>query len=183
MDQTMRERKKEFRKKMLEKRTAIPKELKKRKSREICDKILLSDVYRDAEVIFAYMPFRGEVDIIPVIEDAWKRGKRVAVPRVLGDTCMDFYYIHSLNDVESGTFHVMEPRAVCQAAHEEKPFILTPGSAFTRDGYRMGYGKGYYDRYLEKHSAITAGICYEEQFSLQMPVEETDQKLDMIFYA
>ena len=82
---------------------------------------------------------------------AWDDGKEVAVPRVDGDGIMHFYYLRSLKDLEPGAFGIMEPRADCRICETEEGLLLMPGVAFDEQGHRVGYGGGYYDRYLEKH--------------------------------
>ena len=95
-------------------RGQMPKEEVLTKSVDICDKVLNSEIYKQAQVILAYYPLGNEVNCLPVLEDALKHGKRVMLPRTAMDSQMDFYEIHSLTDVEEGHFHVMEPKVSCK---------------------------------------------------------------------
>lgn len=145
----------------------------------ICHKILSSKLYEEADCVYGYYPLGNEVSLIPVMVDCLEQGKKLALPRVDGDH-MDFYQITSLDQVEEGCFHVMEP-VTTEKVHEERALVLTPGVAFDRNGNRIGYGKGYYDRYFTCHPSLTRlGVSYYSQMEESIPAQETDVKLQYL---
>ena len=162
------------------------------KSRIICHKLLSESWYETAEVIFGYYPLGNEVDCRRVLMQALSDGKRVVLPRtMLTPGCaMDFYEVTSLKQVEEGNFHVMEPIASCplffpeenQAAGCGRAAVLVPGVAFDHSGNRLGYGKGYYDRYFARYPALLRlGLAYEHQIIEWLAASETDVKMNLIY--
>ena len=160
------------------------------KSRAICKQVLSSAEYKDAETIFAYYPLGNEVDCLPVLKDALNTGKRVFLPRTGQDCQMDFYEIHSLDDVEEGNFHVMEPKASCKQFVPDRKtekngqniLVLVPGVVFDYQGNRYGYGKGYYDHYFARFPWLKRmALAYTEQMSMNLlECLETDEKMHII---
>ena len=160
---TIEEEKRLFRKSALKKRAEITN--REEKSAQIAKNLFDTKAYKNASMIFAYMSYRSEADTMPVIEHAFAEQKCVAVPRVVlldgeqGSGKMVFCRIMSLDDCVKGTYGILEPKKDCQVVRaDENSLILVPGCAFTRDGLRMGYGGGYYDRYLQMYKeAVTVG--------------------------
>lgn len=149
-------------------------------SREICQRILESSCYQAAKQIYAYAPLPGEADIREVIRTAWREHRRVALPRVCGSD-MDFYEIHDFSELTSGTFGVMEPSGADAPVCWPEALVLVPGVAFDACGNRIGYGKGYYDRYLVNHPhGVTLGIGYSLQLADELPAQAHDLMLDHI---
>lgn len=129
----------------------------------IQSRLLALSEYARAETIFTYVSKPIEVDTIALIKAALANHKQVAVPRCVPDTYdMEFYYITSLDDLEKGTFGVMEPNPEkCRLVPKSGTGLcVVPGLSFDAQGYRLGYGKGYYDRFLAEFQGDTAGICY-----------------------
>lgn len=166
------------------------------KSEVICKQVLESAEYRAAKTVLAYYPLGNEVNCLPVIEQALAEGKQVALPRTGKDCQMDFYEIHSLDDVEEGNFHVMEPKTNCaelkpessyakEAGNEQRStstLVLVPGVVFDSVGNRYGFGKGFYDRYFARFSELTRmALAFTEQISEDaLECLETDVKMHMI---
>ena len=149
----------------------------KKLSGQICRHLLESELFFRTQCIYAYYPLGNEVDICPVVEEAWKYGKQVAFPKVFGET-MRFFEVKSFDRLSPGTFGVMEPEEK-HPVDWKNPLVLTPGVAFDRNGNRMGYGKGYYDRYFgSRQGAVMLGIAYEAQIAEKIPVGEYDRTLD-----
>lgn len=124
--------------------------------------------------VYGYYPLGSEVSLVPFYKFLLEQDVPLAFPRVQGMS-MDFYQVFSLDDLKEGAFHVMEPDNACKKAEWEYALCFTPGSAFDREGGRFGYGKGYYDRYFEKHPRlIRAGIAYENQVEEKLPTEDFD---------
>ena len=140
--------------------------------------------FRFAEVLLAYYPLSEEINILPLIEEALKAGKKVALPRCYEGNRMDFYYINSLDDVESGAYGIFEPKSYCQLYDPAliKPAImLIPALSYDKYGYRLGYGRGYYDRYVNRYSGVKAGLCYRDFFkTTPLPRGRFDMAVDYV---
>lgn len=166
--------KREIRKATLTKRKEIKLELKELKSKSIIDKILSSDWYKKSEILLVYAALKDEVNLDEFIEKAWADGKELYFPRVT-KTDMDFYKVSSFQQLGVATFNVREPKRECKlldiynedfqkATTTQAVVVIVPGVAFAIDGTRVGYGKGYYDKYLHKiPKALRVGIAFEEQ--------------------
>jgi len=141
--------KKEIRKNILALRREIPLNLQIEKSKLIIEKVIQHPAYQNAQCVICYIDAKGEVKTGELIEHAWKHGKQVAVPKVHGND-MKFYYISSYEQLESGTFGIPEPKISCPelTCIPENSVVIMPGVAFDMNGNRIGYGKGYYDRYF-----------------------------------
>ena len=171
--------KKETRKKYIRLRNEMPHQEVKSLSEDICRNIAESDVFKEAEYIYAYYPLGNEVDVRLLVEKAWGMGKRVSFPRTKGED-MDFFEADSFDDFEEGNFHVMEPKGD-NPVNWEKALVIVPGVAFDKRGNRMGYGKGYYDHFLENHKdVITMAASYELQIMYEVPTESHDVPLDYV---
>jgi 5-formyltetrahydrofolate cyclo-ligase len=129
--------------------------------------------YRYAEILLLYYPRTDEVDIRPLITAALSAGKKVALPRCKNAGQMDFHFIESENDLAPGTFGLTEPKESCpifDTDHQGKSVLMVvPGLSFDREGYRLGYGKGYYDRYLENRRITCAGLVYADFVTDRLP--------------
>ncbi len=149
-----------------------------RMSLEVRDRILTLPEYRKAEVIYAYVDCKHEVETSDIIRAAWADGKRVAVPKVIGSD-MKFFYITSLTeDLEEGYFGIREPlekHAADEKRDEEKALMLMPGVAFDEERHRIGYGGGFYDRFLEAHPKLAkVALAFEFQVKEEVPYEAFD---------
>ena len=142
------------------------------RSAALGEQFAASQLYRDAKTIYGYLPYNQEVRTIPMLERALADGKKVAVPKVYGDT-MKFIYLEDMTQVEKGYAGIPEPIANEPVADDKEALVLMPGLAFTRNGDRMGYGGGFYDRFLaEEPNHPTLALCYEFQMVEQLPTEE-----------
>lgn len=147
----------------------------------ICEKFLNLPEYEDAKVVFAYMDCKNEVETKKVIEQCWKDGKTIAVPKVFGQE-MNYYVIRSYDDLEEGYFGIPEPKheeleeIVC-----EDGLMILPGVAFDVCRHRVGYGGGFYDRYLEKHpDMVKIAFAFEFQMFEEVPFEVFDRQPEKI---
>jgi len=147
----------------------------------LADKLYKTTQYRDCQSLYAYLSFNQEVHTNPIIERAWTDGKRVAVPKVAGDE-MVFIWIDSFEGLApQGAFHIMEPIEDGPVADDERALILMPGLAFDPQGHRVGYGGGYYDRFLENepdHPLVA--LCYDFQLYDRLEVEAHDVPVDLV---
>lgn len=156
---------------------------KDNKDRKICERLLNSDLYKKAQTLFCYAALNDEINTDSIIEKALKDGKKVALPcctDLSGN--MDFYYIKSLSELTPGAFGIREPDPrVCEKVKSFTDSIcLVPALAFDKSGYRLGYGKGYYDRFIKKFIIISVGLCYNEFLRETLPAEDHDEAVDYI---
>ena len=165
-----------IRKEILALRKAMPICLLEEKSKIISEKVIAHMEYQNAELVLCYIDAKNEVNTRYIINYAWENGKKVAVPRVCGDL-MKFYLISSYDDLESGYFDIMEPKKQCVEVTEipEKSVVIMPGVAFDKKGNRIGYGKGYYDKYFAKYPNVyKIAIAFSVQIVPEIPTDELD---------
>ena len=142
-----------------------------------------SEQYRNANTIYGYLPYNQEVRTVPMLQRALADGKRVAVPKVYGED-MRFIYITDLSRVEKGYAGIPEPIDDGPVADDPTALVLMPGLAFDREGHRIGYGGGFYDRFLAgepKHP--TLALCYDFQMLDTLETEEFDIPVDCVLWA
>lgn len=135
--------------------------------------------YRDARKVAAFYPLKGEPNILPIVQELSMEG-RLLLPKVTGETTMEFYPIENLKkDLVQGHFGIMEPREGIAPWEGPISVFLVPGTKFNWDGSRQGHGKGYYDRYLARFpSAYKAGIATPAQIS-DTPLEQKPTDIQM----
>ena len=139
--------------------------------------------YRQAKTIYGYLPYNQEVRTVPMLEQALRDGKRVAVPKVFGDE-MKFIYLDDFTQVEKGYAGIPEPVADGPVAEDKGALVLMPGLAFTKAGDRMGYGGGFYDRFLANEpNHPTVALCYAFQIVESIPTEEFDIPVDCVLWG
>lgn len=154
---------------------------RERRSAAICRRILAMPFYAAARAIHSYLPMRSEADVRPLIADALARGKGVVVPVVApGAAELSHAWLESLGALEPGTFGTFNPRDARPAAPGDWDLTIVPLLAFDRRGYRLGYGKGYYDRLLAARSTPAVGAAFAAQELDALPVEPHDVALDWI---
>jgi 5-formyltetrahydrofolate cyclo-ligase len=177
----------DIRKTMGERVKSLLPEERKIASRSLCEKIVNSLEYIRSDGIFAFYPYKEEIDIRPLLQDALDRGITVCLPRIEGKR-MDFHEIKSLapKDLLPNRWEIYEPHQATPLKRSNDfthPFMLVPGTAFTTKGKRLGRGGGYYDRYLVKtHNIYLAGVGYPCQMREKLPTEPHDIEMDIIFY-
>ncbi len=153
---------------------------KEQKSREICRRLIKSHEYQNASVVGLYYSLSSEVSTIELIRYSLNNQKKVLLPKVEGDKLV-FYEIKSFDDLMKSSFGVMEPLSGTVYDKEEIDLIVVPGVCFDKCLNRIGFGKGYYDRYLDGFDGDIIGICFEDQVSEEeIDISETDQKLKYV---
>lgn len=177
--------KSQIRKSVFQKRREISDEEVKELSRRVFLNVkkYLFDIEKEKADLFAYFPCNHETDTREFLGGYLSENKRTALPRVGSDGySMDFYYIHSMEDIEAGYKGIFEPKKDCvKADSSQSGIILVPGVGFDRQGNRVGYGKGFYDRYLGKHQfQKMIGIGFEFQIFDRIEYEENDIRLDAV---
>lgn len=177
--------KKQIRKEILEKRGKLGSIDHKYFSNCIINSILDSSHYRDANTIMVFVSFSDEVDTHEFIKKAISDGKKVTVPITFPKTKeIKPSHIESFHDLEPGYYGILTPKADCinLVSPEEIDLIIVPGVAFDKNGYRVGYGGGYYDRFLSRLPQVTTiGIAFELQIIDKVPRDEYDIAVDFIF--
>lgn len=142
-----------------------------------------TQAYKNAKTIYGYMPYNQEVRTVPMLEQALKDGKRVAVPKCYGDE-MKFIYLDDLSQVAKGYANIPEPIADEPIADDKTALVLMPGMAFDPQGHRIGYGGGFYDKFLAAEpDHPTLALCYEFQMLPKLETEEHDIPVDIVLWA
>lgn len=149
----------------------------------IAKSLLNLDEYKKAKTVLIYVSLDDEIKTDEIISVSLADGKRVAVPFCrdkFGN--MDFYLIDSFSQLESGSFNVREPKIdECEKLTDfSDSIIIVPGMLFNINGFRIGYGKGYYDKFLGKYSGKSIGLCYDEMIVSDIPHDKYDKSVDLI---
>ena len=178
---SVRDEKKALRRKFATQRQTIPESERLEKSRAICNNFLSSMAYEHSDTILLYYSINSEVDTQELIDTVLKSGKRLALPVCRENSEMVFRYIQSRDDLTKGFFSALEPKSNLEEFKGAKHTVcVIPAIAFDKEGYRIGYGKGYYDRFLKGISAKTAGFSYNFSLADNLPYEKTDVPLDYV---
>ena len=143
----------------------------------ICQNVIQSDLFKNSNQILCYYPLKDEINTLLIIETALKRGKKTALPFCVDENGnMDFYYINSFDDLKSGSFDIMEPDIdKCEKVVDfNSSLCIVPAFSFDKKGFRLGYGKGYYDKFLKKFTFNSIGLCYNNFLGDSLPVDKHD---------
>ena len=142
------------------------------------------ELYKNAKTIYGYLPYNQEVRTVPMLEQAIRDGKHVAVPKCYGDQ-MRFLYISDFEkEVAPGYANIPEPIADEPVADDKTALVLMPGLAFDPQGHRIGYGGGFYDRFLSAEpDHPTLALCYGFQMVEHLETEEFDIPVDQVLWA
>lgn len=172
--------KKALRAEIREKKRAMTETQIEKTSAALGEQLRNHPAYKDAQSIFGYLSYNQEVRTMPMLEQAQKDGKRVAVPKVIDDT-MIFIWLDDLSRVELGYCNIPEPIDNGPEAVDETALVMMPGLAFDPEGHRCGYGGGFYDRYLEAHpDHPTIAMCYGFQMYDHLDVDAHDIPVDFV---
>ncbi len=173
----------ELRQKYRSLRQAMTPEIKNKKDEEIAAQVRRLWQYKRNDVLLVYVSTPIEVDTHRIIRRALEDGKRVAVPRCIPDTRqMEFYYIDSLDELEPGSFGVLEPLPNSDRLYKEQEggLCLVPAFSYDWRGFRLGYGKGYYDRFLSHFEGNMVGICYSDCVQRTLPHGRYDRPVELL---
>ena len=172
--------KKALRAEIREKKRAMTEQQIAMTSEALAQQLYAHPAYRNAKSIFGYLSYNQEVRTMPMLEQAQRDGKRVAVPKVIGDT-MIFIWLDDLSRVELGYCNIPEPMDNGPEAVDETALVLMPGLAFDPGGRRCGYGGGFYDRYLEAHpDHPLLALCYGFQMYDELETDPHDIPVDYV---
>jgi 5-formyltetrahydrofolate cyclo-ligase len=161
----------------------LPTEKKQAMDQRICRLLEGTVSFRYAQTVLLYYPLLGEVDIRPLLADSIALGKQVGLPVTREGGEMDFRLITDLQkDLLPGRFGILEPREGCPLfqKEEEGTILVVPALSFDRDGFRLGYGKGYYDRYMTDFSVLSVGLCYESFVEKRLPRGKYDRSVSLL---
>ncbi|MBC8611796.1 5-formyltetrahydrofolate cyclo-ligase family protein [uncultured Ruminococcus sp.] len=179
----IREYKNNLRKKYRGWREALSPEEKRERDDRIFRRVIRCEAVQKADTVICFISTPIEVDTHRLIHYCWRHGKQVAVPKCLEQRGrMAFYLISSWEDVEVGKFSLLEPAPErCQKLTDmERSVCIVPGFSFDPQGYRLGFGKGYYDRFLSSYKGIKLGICYSACVAPKLPRGRFDVPVDFL---
>ena len=175
--------KKELRRTIRERKRAMTEEEIVSRSEQLGALFARSDAYQNAKTIYGYLPYNQEVRTVPMLEQALADGKRVAVPKVYGEE-MKFIYLTDLSQVSAGYAGIPEPISDGPVADDETALVLMPGLVFDPQGHRIGYGGGFYDKFLSREPRHpTVALCYDFQMVDQLETERFDIPVDLVLWA
>ncbi len=154
----------------------------KKKGKTIVEQLIDSSYYRVCHSLFTYVSHDNEVDTVSIIHQAWQDGKDVYVPKVIGQGQMLFYRITSMDDLAVGKYGILEPRTKIEHTPMDDSLFIMPGVVFDKYKNRIGYGGGFYDRYLAKldEQPILVALCYDNQLVTSLLPDPYDIKPDYI---
>ena len=167
-----------LRKVLLERRDTTSGDFIKLASQKIHNRLKQVEVFRNAKKIACYFPIGSEVLTQDIMQEILGDGKEMSLPKVIGDS-LSFRKIGGLEDLEKGEFGIMEPKEKCHEVNEID-VVLVPTVGITKNGVRLGYGHGYYDRFLADSNAKTISLTYSKQIIKSIPFTEKDVKIDWI---
>ena len=174
--------KKKFRENFLQKRDKLSSEQKKNRDYEIAMRLLSCKEYMETKILLCYVSFGSEIDTKAIIHAALVNKKQVAVPK--SDTknhTLTFYCISSIEDLVEGNYGILEPKDGCPPVKDfSQSLCLVPALGYDIKGFRVGYGKGFYDRFLAQYTGTSVGLCYNECVTFCCPTEEHDCKVDVL---
>ncbi len=174
--------KKEIRKTLKAKRQSISKDKKVIYDKAISEIITASDYFKNAEQVLVFSSTDDEFDTNYIIERCRKEGKSILYP-VCTDSIgnMKFFKANSEDDLSIGMYGICEPKTYCEEyKQKENEIIIVPCLSVDKNGYRIGYGKGYYDRFLKNFNGVSICPCYEEMLTDTLPTDEYDIKVNII---
>ncbi|MBS0261172.1 MAG: 5-formyltetrahydrofolate cyclo-ligase [Planctomycetes bacterium] len=163
-------------------------ENKEELSRVICEKFVGLPEYQSAKTVMFYVDVRTEVRTRDYLATALTHGKKIVVPWCNDQGELELFWLQSMEDLSIGMYKILEPKAELrhlpdrQVPVQELDLIMVPGVAFTREGARMGHGKGYYDKLLEhaRADAPLVALAFECQFFPEIPTQSHDVFMDKV---
>ena len=171
-------KKKALRELLLERRDNTSFDLLKIASKKIQKRINKVYAFKDAKKIGLYYPIGSEILTQDIIQELISKGKEVFLPKVMGEN-MEFRKIKDFSSLESGNFDIMEPKEDCEVDNY-LDIIVVPTVGISPAGVRLGYGHGFYDKFLEKKDAVTISLTLEKQIIKNIPKSEQDISIDWI---
>ncbi len=182
---TVKKLKDETRKVYLEKRASMDPEMKAKRDSKICACATALASYRYAKYVLLYAPIDDEIDILPVALDALSKGKKIAFPRCNKEEhTMDFHLVSSIDELKVDSYGIREPAPDAPifdpSKHASEMICFIPGLIYDKKGYRLGYGKGFYDRYLSSLEGNIIGVVYSDFIVPSVPKGKFDISLNIL---
>ncbi len=167
------------------KRDSIDKSEREARDRRICNLATSLVSFRHADIILLYAPIKSEIDVMPIMKEALAKGKKVAFPRCnVEERTMKFHFIEREEDLSPCAYGIREPREDLPVYDPEATqgvaVCYVPGLTFDVYGYRLGYGKGYYDKFMNKFTGCTIGLTYTELITNSLPRGRFDKHCDIM---
>ncbi|NLU23652.1 MAG: 5-formyltetrahydrofolate cyclo-ligase [Clostridiales bacterium] len=172
--------KKELRQRIAAQKRVMTAEEIGRQSADLTEMFLACPLYKAARNLYAYLSYNQEVRTETILRRAQRDGKRIAVPKII-DGQMVFIWLDDLTAVKEGYCRIPEPLANSPVADDPTALVLVPGLAFDRSGHRLGYGGGFYDRFLQQephHPTVALG--YDFQLIECVPADSHDRPVDIV---
>ena len=178
----VKEVKNELRKKYKLVRSELSPEQKRSLDDTICALTVSLASFRFADTVLMYAPMGSEIDVMPIARHALESGKKVAFPRSNPTShTMDFKYVSDLDELEVGEYSIREPSETAESVKDfSRSVCIVPGIVFDRSGYRVGYGKGFYDRFLGKYCETKLGLVYSDLILDRVPRGRFDRHVDIL---
>lgn len=178
--------KNKIRSRYIEQRRSLDPQVKQSRDSRICSLFMSLVTYRYADTLLMYYPTRREIDVLPIVRRALQGGKQVAFPRCnVQNHTMEFYLVRELSDLrENGAFGTPEPKDHCarymKNEADGKAVCVIPAIVYDTSGYRLGYGKGFYDRYLSDFRGVKVGMVYQDFIVPNVPRGRFDLSVDVL---
>ncbi len=177
--------KKTLRKSILSQRDAMSSDDKKRLSGTICRSLIALSAYNEAKTVMCFLSFRSEIDTSLIVKNILASGKRLIVPITdIKTKTLRLSYVKNMDDLVISTYGILEPSpsAFKEASPKDIDLVLVPGACFNLKGYRIGYGGGYYDKFLPniRKDALVLGLCYDFQIVSSIHPEKHDIPVDIV---
>lgn len=183
MIESIKKEKAELREFMLNKRKELGLKEKRKYDKAICEALKKVILLSEPEVIHSYLPIKAEIDITPLLQWALEQKIKVVCPKVLPKRQLENLELNHFNDFDYGPFNTIHP-AGDKKYHGDIDLVIMPGLAFDLNHNRLGYGGGYYDRFLLKHpDAVKVAILYPFQLVNKVPVESHDIKMTRLVHS
>lgn len=155
-------------------------------SYEIAQRLFSEESWEQAEIIGVTISKVPEVDTYQIIRKAWQENKQIVIPKCYPeDKTMSFRTLKAFNQLESVFYGLLEPieKQTKEVPKQNIDLLIVPGLAFTRDGYRLGFGGGYYDRFLQDYHGKALSLAFNLQLVSELPIEQHDIPIKRIITA
>jgi 5-formyltetrahydrofolate cyclo-ligase len=173
------QQKEQLRKQIIQKREALTPDQIRELSLKVIENLKGLKSFQKAKTVMLYYPHRGEVDLTPLFEEVLKKEKKLLLPKVVGEEIFPIE-VEDLSLLSKGKFNIVEPIGGKIYQPQKVDFVAVPGLAFDLSGCRLGFGGGYYDRFLPRVKGAKVGIAYDFQIFDRLPCEKHDVKLNQI---
>lgn len=176
-----KEEKRRLRKNIKKKILNLPNEYCYQVDEIICNKVINLVEWKKAETVFCYVSTGNEVNTFPILKEALKSSKRLVVPKIISKGIMEACHIANLEELEPGKYGILEPNSNSSSIEPlEINLCIIPCLACTKEGERLGYGGGYYDRYLKRVSGVKIALCRSEMLMHNVPTGRYDVIMDRV---